>query len=384
MARGDAILAAVRQIHEAPLAPDGWARALPSIAGALRSEHGILLAQNRSRRTEFAVSFEMTSEQITGFAAAAEADLAFWGTVRGLPVGSVAPTSALLPDRDYARTHFYNEGVKPVGAFHGLAVSPLHTSQQFVHISTGRRRGREDFDAKDVAAMGMLVPHLATALRVGQRLAAADLRAVGAGATLDRLETGVILVDAVAKVLFANQTAEAMLASNDGLGLDREGVCGCSHRTTRFLRRLIASCEDITISKNGPGGSMELPSGEGRVPLQVVVAPFRADPAQFDTTWLGVVRPVAILMVTDPERTQRLQRERLRHRFGLTPAEAEVALEILNGDGRDASAARLGIAATTVRAHLSHIFEKTGVRRQAELVRLLMQGEPAPTSVDGR
>jgi DNA-binding CsgD family transcriptional regulator len=29
-----------------------------------------------------------------------------------------------------------------------------------------------------------------------------------------------------------------------------------------------------------------------------------------------------------------------------------------------------GIAATTVRAHLSHIFEKTGVRWQAELVRL--------------
>jgi DNA-binding CsgD family transcriptional regulator len=28
-----------------------------------------------------------------------------------------------------------------------------------------------------------------------------------------------------------------------------------------------------------------------------------------------------------------------------------------------------------VRAHLSRIFEKTGVRRQAELVRLLMQGD---------
>lgn len=35
------------------------------------------------------------------------------------------------------------------------------------------------------------------------------------------------------------------------------------------------------------------------------------------------------------------------------------------------------------RGHLSHIFEKTGVRRQAELVRLLMEGEHEPNSADG-
>jgi DNA-binding CsgD family transcriptional regulator len=119
---------------------------------------------------------------------------------------------------------------------------------------------------------------------------------------------------------------------------------------------------------------MELPRGEGQRPLHVVVAPFRAEAAQIDTAWLGPARPVAILMVTDPGE-QRIDKENLSRRFGLTNAEADVALEILKGDGRDASAARLGIAATTVRAHLSHIFEKTGVRRQAELVRLLMQGE---------
>ncbi|SEI15229.1 regulatory protein, luxR family [Rhizobium tibeticum] len=42
-------------------------------------------------------------------------------------------------------------------------------------------------------------------------------------------------------------------------------------------------------------------------------------------------------------------------------------MEILKGDGRAAAGVRLGITASTVRAHLSHIFEKTGVRRQAEL-----------------
>jgi DNA-binding CsgD family transcriptional regulator len=63
----------------------------------------------------------------------------------------------------------------------------------------------------------------------------------------------------------------------------------------------------------------------------------------------------------------------LRSRFGLTCAEANLAIEITRGDGRKAAAARLGIAVTTARTHLTHIFEKTGVRRQAELVRLVLQ-----------
>lgn len=72
-------------------------------------------------------------------------------------------------------------------------------------------------------------------------------------------------------------------------------------------------------------------------------------------------------------------RERLRQRYGLTKAETDVALEIIKGDGRTAAAARLSIAPATVRAHLSRIFEKTGVHRQAELVRLLIQSGQAVT-----
>jgi hypothetical protein len=213
MARADAILAAVQHIHEAPLAPDGWTRALPSIAATVRSEHGILLVQNASRTIEFAVGFEINSEQVAGFAAAVGAGSALWETVRALPVGSVVPNSALVPDSEFERSAFYNEGVRPIGAFHGLGILPLRTPQLFVHISIGRRLGREDFNAKDIIAMGMLVPHLVTALHVARRLAAADLRTAGASAALDRLDAGVILVDAAARILFANQTAEAILSA---------------------------------------------------------------------------------------------------------------------------------------------------------------------------
>jgi DNA-binding CsgD family transcriptional regulator len=49
-----------------------------------------------------------------------------------------------------------------------------------------------------------------------------------------------------------------------------------------------------------------------------------------------------------------------------------MATEILKGDGRIAAATRCGISEATARTHLTSIFEKTGIRRQAELIRLLL------------
>jgi DNA-binding CsgD family transcriptional regulator len=57
----------------------------------------------------------------------------------------------------------------------------------------------------------------------------------------------------------------------------------------------------------------------------------------------------------------------------LTVAESAFAIEIIKGDGVQAAADRLSIARSTARTHLSRIFDKTGKRRQAEVVALLLR-----------
>jgi len=58
----------------------------------------------------------------------------------------------------------------------------------------------------------------------------------------------------------------------------------------------------------------------------------------------------------------------LKNRFGLTPAEARLVLRLMSGDSLHSAAKALGIQYETVRTHLKSIFQKTGTRRQAELV----------------
>jgi DNA-binding CsgD family transcriptional regulator len=58
----------------------------------------------------------------------------------------------------------------------------------------------------------------------------------------------------------------------------------------------------------------------------------------------------------------------LKRRFDLTPAEARLVFRLMMGDSLRSAAKALGIKYETVRTHLKSIFQKTGTRRQAELV----------------
>jgi len=209
-------------------------------------------------------------------------------------------------------------------------------------------------------------------LRVGERLADAELRAAGAFAGFDGIGAGVILVDRTSKVLYANRTAEALLERQQGLAVDADGLSASDPQARHTLRRLVGSCAAFSLDA-GPGGAVELKDCEGHASLRVIVAPFRPDEIGLNMGWLGTARPSAILIIYNLEQERAVRKERLRNRFGLTPAEADVALEVLKGDGRQAAAARLKIAGTTLQTHLMRIFEKTGVHRQAELVRKLLE-----------
>jgi DNA-binding CsgD family transcriptional regulator len=57
--------------------------------------------------------------------------------------------------------------------------------------------------------------------------------------------------------------------------------------------------------------------------------------------------------------------------FQLTPAELRVLVAIVDIGGVPEVAVALGVAETTVRTHLGHLFEKTGATRQADLVKLV-------------
>jgi DNA-binding CsgD family transcriptional regulator len=287
-------------------------------------------------------------------------------------VGAViVPEALILPENDWRADIFETwSNARGPRATMGTILStdgPVSTV-----MSVSRPHSKGAFDTTEVELFAIVIPHLQRGLQMlRMHLAALGGPPTSSVEILNRFPQAVILADALARMIFANKAAEKVLGGGRGVVLGHDGLRAQTPGETRLLRRIIADCAEPTDKFGGAGGRLRL-SRENRPPLTVLVVPHRTR-----INWIDVLRPTAILFITDPEQAAAVRTEWLRQDFGLTPTEAGFTREILKADGLQAAAGRLGISMTTARTHLAHVFDKTGTRRQAELVRLILQNQPA-------
>lgn len=173
---------------------------------------------------------------------------------------------------------------------------------------------------------------------------------------LDLFDLPVLSVAAGLQTTPLNRLAHELLARRDGLFL-RHGQIAAARaqdhaRLTHRLRRLLDS-----PTKPPPAGIAIQRDGSSW-PLNLLLA-------AIDGPALG--RWVAVF-VGDPGRPCAPDPALLRSWFGLTPREAEITSRFAAGYGIENVADSMGIRVATVRTHLGHIFSKTGVTSQAQLV----------------
>jgi DNA-binding CsgD family transcriptional regulator len=287
------------------------------------------------------------------------------------PLGAVYMPETFMSREEHCRTEIFNKWYKPQGMEAIMRANLLIEGPVSTVVTVGRRYSEGDFGTGEIQLFAALIPHLQRAVQLQLRLAGLDRPPTSSAEMLNRLLQGVLLVDASARVIFANSAAEKTLRAGGGLFLGHDGLRAATPAETRLLRQTISNCAEPRDELGGAGGRLRL-SREHRAPLSVLVIPHRAR-----LSWIDLLRPRAILFITDPEEAAVVRRDSLRQDFGLTPAEAGFTREVLKADGLQAAADRLGISLTTARTHLAHVFDKTGTRRQAELVRLILQSQPA-------
>ena len=281
-------------------------------------------------------------------------------------VGAVQADTMVVPRSELRRTEFFNDFLAPQQMESMLnAVVLVEEGRQTV-VSVRRN---PQFEANHVELYKLLAPHLQRAVQINLKLARAELNHNASVETFNHLEDGILFVDLEARVKFANVTAEQIFA-NGGLGIRKGKLHADSAEDTAALHALIAKCS-ASGSKHRRSDFASVRRRAGRSPLSLLIAPLPVE----SPFLLGPSKPMALIVITDPDRVKKPKLMQLREKFGLTPAEANFAAEIAKGDGIQAAADRLSISRATARTHLSRIFDKTGTRRQAELVRILFSAK---------
>jgi DNA-binding CsgD family transcriptional regulator len=222
---------------------------------------------------------------------------------------------------------------------------------------------------REKAQFGRLQPHLQLANELHSQLFQLQEEHDAAMEILDLLPIGVIVVDAKGKPLTRNRSAKNLLARHDGLTLRPDGLAATNGRHTAELRESIRRA--ISDTPNGQEcGCQVLPLQKptSEKPLGLVITALRRTNGDHDSD------PAAVVFVHDPEASYATSEGLLRKLYGLTRAEARLAVLLSKDMSLKSAAQNLGITIGTARGHLKHIFSKTGTNRQAELVRLFVAG----------
>jgi DNA-binding CsgD family transcriptional regulator len=173
----------------------------------------------------------------------------------------------------------------------------------------------------------------------------------GLWAVLDLLPFAVILIGAEGRVQGMNIRGQALLREADAMRFDGASVHATdAARDARLQAALAAGKSSVLLVNRLSGGP----------PLEVAVTALPGD--------------LCALIVGDPGRTCSAKVDRIRALYRLTPAESRVLGAVVEGEGSDAAAQRLGMSVHTLRRHLKSIFAKMNVDRQSQLVKVVLLG----------
>jgi len=272
-----------------------------------------------------------------------------------------------FPKAAFTRTEYYNDFLRPqdIHSFITVRLGRHGGVQSTINIT--RPPHRTQFDRDDLEIAERLHPHLIRAFNITRKLSAVRRESDDLAGVFDRSAHGLFLLDADGRVRRANSVAERLAGEPDGLRLTDQQLTARNPADARRLYALISTAGTRDPARRS-GGSMALSTPGRRQPLSITVAPIAAERfAGFDTG------PSILVCVTDLEAGVSLPEQKLRDLFSLTWAETRLALAMFEGLTQKEAAERFGLSIHTIHVQLAQVFEKTGVKRQAELMRLMMR-----------
>lgn len=233
------------------------------------------------------------------------------------------------------------------------------------------RLGAFDYLTKPFDDLDSLGQRLLAALaQREQRLAAArEHRALAAQSRslahlTDALPMGVLLLDGSGRPSLSNRAGQEIVRARDALLLDGSGRLAARDATTDTqLQLMIQRCV-----RDGCGDTLVVPRLPTGAPLSLLFAGLPENDSVDGHT------PMIAVLISDPTRNLATTETVIGGLYGLTPAEARLSAELMQGKNLETAALSLGISAHTARTHLKHVFSKTRTGRQGELISLLLSG----------
>jgi DNA-binding CsgD family transcriptional regulator/PAS domain-containing protein len=364
----------IDHIYEAAIRPEAWAAvvsAFSEIFGGAPTMLGFLQSDDVAVPPRHSTGF--SAALLPRFPAHLQKDLDWSPRHVRRCAGRFVDLASLFDRLDLEATALYREWMEPQ---HLAPMWPLmHTvtnkaGHPIVLLTVFRRRDQGAFSEDECAEADAYLSHLRRALDVHANLHGARRVRLALAEVMDRLPVGVLLLDKRRQLVLQNRVAERLIALEDGLSLDRGGPSAEHAREHAALQILIADAMEADEARVFDArGFLSISRPSGKRPYSVMVTPLRTSAVGEPETQARVA-----VFVSDPEIDRIAGTKALAELYGLTQAEVELLQLLSTGISLEEAASVRAISMNTARSHIKHMFAKTGVSRQGELVRMMLIG----------
>jgi DNA-binding CsgD family transcriptional regulator/PAS domain-containing protein len=289
-------------------------------------------------------------------------------TIRFFPeTGEPTATADLLPYDEFLQTRFFREWAKPQGLVDFVSAFLEKTGPRAAIFGVFRHERQGLVDAETRERMRLVTPHIRQAVLISKGVDRKQDEVASLAQVFEGLRAGVILVDPEGRVVHANAAAHTLLGEGRVLRVSCGRLATGDAKTNSDLREIFAAAarHDSAVGTSAISlpATSEVPESYVAHVLPLVAGKRRHAAARHTATAAMFVRKTAFETVSPPNF--------MAETFKLTMTELRVLFAIVDVGGVPEVAQVLGIARSTVRTHLSRIYEKTGVARQLDLVKLV-------------
>lgn len=359
----------VSDIYDCAIDPAKWPAALERITKLVDGREAAIAFHNFSR-PDFSLSTKWNTNP--AFERAMQDHIAISPLI---PMAWYAEV-----DKPFSAFRFIGEDELKKGRWHKETVGAfgygdtalgllIRSTSHFAGLSILRMADQPLFDDNELEPLRLLCPHIRRAVMIADLLDARALERDTLANALDLLMVAVVLTDATARIVHANEAARRHF--EDGRAIRREGdqLGARAPECAAELSEAIANAASGGMIDFPKSGIAVCVTAAGGRDLAAWVLPLdgglRRD--------LGATFAARVaVFIRELGDTSPFPAELFVRRYGITPAECRVLMLLTQGMTPKEAAETLGVSLATAKTHISRLFEKTGTQRQADLIRLAM------------
>ncbi len=365
------ILDLIGDIYECSINPDHWSVVMEKLAAITRSRSAVLVIHDHElKQLRFMHAYGVPKVALALLNSPLGALDPGIKVMRNTSAG-IAVNMYRLDDKENVPGVIHAMISRFSDLFYFGGINCFNDEGWHVGIGLHRTHREGEFEPEMLELLENLVPHFQRSLRLQKEFTRLQLLKTKMQLELDRQIIGLILLGNESKPLYINPMAKRILGNHGAIDLQNDAIRAYLKDEDEQLQQAIHEAQATPSGTICRGQALGLTHPDHSMPLAVLVLPAASNNS---TDRNMVSNSQVAVYITDPEESAPIAHDALIRIYGLTEREAKVAVAIANGREVNQIAEMHHVSVQTVRSQIKSIFSKTGVNRQADLIRLLLSG----------